>query len=51
MQKLYQDFMAIVYYFDWPTLFITFTANLEWEEIMQELLTNPSGAPIQTWCD
>lgn len=38
MQRLFQDSMAIVRHFGWPTLFITFTANPKWDEIVQELL-------------
>ena len=38
MQQLYQDSMAIVRHFGRPTLFITFTANPKWKEIVDELL-------------
>ena len=38
MQQLFQDSMAIVHHFGRPTLFITFTANPKWEEILRELL-------------
>lgn len=38
MAKLYQDSMAIVRYFDKPSLFITFTANPRWIEIQRKLL-------------
>ena len=38
MQQLYQDSMAIVRHFGCPTLFITFTANPKWQEIVDKLL-------------
>ena len=38
MQQVYQDSMAIVRHFGRPTLFITFTANPKWKEIVDELL-------------
>ena len=38
MQQLFQDSMAIVCHFGQPILFITFTANPKWEEILRELL-------------
>jgi len=38
MQQLYQDSMAIVWYFERPSLFITFTANSNLVEIERELL-------------
>ena len=38
MQQLYQDSMAIVRHFGRPTLFINFTANPKWKEIVDELL-------------
>ena len=38
MMQLYQDSMAIVRFFGRPTLFLTFTANPKWEEIVRELL-------------
>ena len=38
MQQLFQDSMAIACHFGYPTLFITFTANPKWDEILQELL-------------
>lgn len=37
MQSLFHDAMAIVQYKGPPTLFITFTANPNWEEITREL--------------
>ena len=43
MQQLFQDSMAIVRHFGRPTLFITFTANPKWEEILQELLPGQSA--------
>jgi hypothetical protein len=51
MQKLYQDSIVVVRHFGRPALFITFTANPEWEEITRELLTDAAGVPIQTWRD
>lgn len=39
MMQLYQDFMAIVQYFNQPTLFPIFIANPKWEEIEQQLLS------------
>ena len=38
MMQLYQDSMAIIRFFGQPTLFLTFTANPKWEEIVRELL-------------
>ena len=38
MQQLYQDSIAIVRHFGRPILFITFTANPKWKEIVDELL-------------
>lgn len=43
MQQLFQDSMAIVRHFGRPTLFITFTANPKWKEIVQELLPGQSA--------
>ena len=43
MQQLVQDSIAIVRHFGRPTLFITFTANPKWEEIMQEHLPGRSA--------
>lgn len=43
MQLLSQDSMAIVRHFGRPTLFMTFTANPKWEEILQELLPGQSA--------
>ncbi|CAK9291044.1 unnamed protein product [Gordionus sp. m RMFG-2023] len=37
MHQLYQDAMAIVRCFGKPSLFITFTCNPKWDEIMREL--------------
>ena len=37
MHKLFQDAMAIVRDIGKPNLFITFTCNLKWSEIMVEL--------------
>ena len=37
MAKHYQDAMATVRKFGKPTLFITFTCNLKWEEIVSKL--------------
>lgn len=37
MQQLYQDSMAIVRCCGKPDLFITFTCNLNWPKIQQEL--------------
>ncbi|KAA6407002.1 MAG: hypothetical protein FRX48_09300 [Lasallia pustulata] len=42
MQQLFQDSMAIVRHFGKPTLFVTFTANLNWVEIQHELLPDQS---------
>ena len=42
MQQLYQDSMGIVRHFRCPTLFITFTANPKWKEIVDELLPGQS---------
>ena len=42
MQQLFQDFIAIVQHFDKLTLFVTFTANLNWIEIQHELLPDQS---------
>ena len=36
--QCYQDSMAIVRQYGRPSLFITFTANLRWDEITRELL-------------
>ena len=44
MQQLYQDSIAIVRHFGKPSLFITFTANPKWVEIVNELLPNQSAA-------
>ena len=38
MAELYYDSMAIVRHFGKPSLFITFTANIDWAEIIGELL-------------
>ena len=38
MAQLFQDSMAIVQHFGRPSLFITFTANLQWKEIKAKLL-------------
>ena len=38
MQQLFQDSMAIVRSLGRPSLFIMFTANPKWEEIVNELL-------------
>ena len=38
MQQLYQESMAIVRHFGRPTIFITFTTNPKWKEIVDELL-------------
>ena len=43
MQQLVPDSMAIVRHFGRPTLFITFTANPKWKEIVQELLPGQSA--------
>ena len=40
MHKLYQNSMAIVRHFGKPTLFITFTANPNWDEIKQAMSAN-----------
>ena len=37
MQQLFQNSMAIVRYFGKPTLFITFTANPQWPEVLDDL--------------
>ena len=44
MQQLFQDGMAIVRYFERPTLFITFTVNVKWEEITRELLPGQNAS-------
>lgn len=44
MQQLFQDSMAIVRYFGKPTLFITFTANPRWPEIVRNLLPGQQAA-------
>jgi len=44
MQQLYQDSIAIVRHFGKLLLFITFTANPKWVEIINELLPNQSAA-------
>ena len=38
MMQLYQDFMAIIQFFERPTFFLTFATNPKWEEIVRELL-------------
>jgi hypothetical protein len=38
IQQLFQDSMALVYHFGKPALFITFTANPHWPEIVDALL-------------
>ena len=43
MYQLYQDAMAIVSYFRKPDLFVTFTYNPKWPEIMRELLPNQNA--------
>ncbi|CAK9291251.1 unnamed protein product [Gordionus sp. m RMFG-2023] len=47
MHQLYQDAMAIVRCFGKPSLFITFTCNPKWIEIMLELFTHqtPNDRP------
>ncbi len=45
MYQLYQDTIAIVSYFGKPDLFVTFTCNPKWPEIIKELL------PYQTPAD
>ena len=42
MQQIFQDSMAIVRQLGRPSLFITFTANPKWKEIMDELLPGQS---------
>ena len=42
MQQLFQDSIAIVQHFDKLTLFVTFTANLNWVEIQHKLLPDQS---------
>ena len=44
MRQLYQDSIAIIRHFDKPSLFITFTANPKWVEIVNELLPHQSAA-------
>jgi len=44
MQKLYQDGIAIVRHYGKPSLFIMFTANPEWDEIVRELLPYQTAA-------
>ena len=39
MQQLFQDNMTIVNFFDWFFMFITFTANSNWNKIKNELYT------------
>ena len=38
IRQYYQDLMAIVYKYGRLSLFITFTANLKWDEITYKLL-------------
>jgi helitron helicase-like protein len=42
MQQLYQDSIALVRYFRKPDLFITFTANPNWDEITAQLRAGQS---------
>ena len=42
MQQLFQNFMTIVQHFGKSTLFITFTANLNWVKIQHKLLSDQS---------
>jgi len=44
MYQLYQDAMTIVNHFGKPDLFITFTCNPKWPEIIRELLPNQNVA-------
>ena len=44
MHKQYQDSIAIVRHFGQPSLFITFTANPKWDEIVRELLPYQTAA-------
>jgi len=44
MQKLYQDSIAIVRHYGKPSLFITFTANPKWDEIVGALLPYQTAA-------
>ena len=44
MQQLSQDSMVLVSHFGKPSLFITFTANPNWDEIEQQLLPGPTSA-------
>lgn len=44
MQQLFQDSMAIVRYYGKPTLFITFTANPRWPEIVRNLFAGQQPA-------
>jgi hypothetical protein len=37
MSSLYQDAMAIVRHYGFPDLFVTFTCNPNWPEIVREL--------------
>jgi len=41
---LYQDSIAIVRHYGLPSLFITFTANPKWDEIVRELLPYQTAA-------
>jgi hypothetical protein len=38
MQSIFHDGMAIMGHLGWAVLFITFTANLNWVKIQDELL-------------
>jgi hypothetical protein len=44
MQAIFQDSMAIVGHYGRPSLFITFTANPQWDEIVQELYPGQTAA-------
>jgi hypothetical protein len=50
MYQLYQDAMAIVSHFGKPDLFVTFTCNPKWPEIIKELLPHqiPADRPDLT---
>jgi hypothetical protein len=44
MHKLFQNSIALVQYFDCPTLVITFTANSYLKEIINKLLSGKTAA-------
>ena len=52
MDQLFQDSMAICCFFCRPDIFLTMTANPEWDEIQEALLTEaPPGNQKQTAAD